>query len=63
MAKYLVDCSVHWGSKYEIEAGSCGEAESKGEKQFLKDYALENHPMTHLLGVNVDVEEEEEDGQ
>lgn len=63
MAKYLVDCEVHWGSKYEVEANSYEEAESKGRELFLKDYELENHPMTYVLGVNVDVEEEDEDGQ
>ena len=60
---YSVDCSIHWGSKYVVEADSENEAILKAQDMFIKDYSLDDNPNVWGLGVDSEVEElESEEG-
>lgn len=41
--KYRVECEVHIGSDYEVEAASAKEAESIAHNMFVADYGLEDN--------------------
>ena len=60
MKTFLVDCSIHWGQGYTVEAETYQEAEREAEKMFISDYELEYCPMTSVLGININSEEIEE---
>lgn len=61
MKLYTVDCEIHWGQAYTIEAETEQEAIEKAENQFLIDYGLENNYNVGLLGIGIECEEIEPD--
>lgn len=59
--RYKVDCEIHIGDTYEIDATSEAEAESMAYDMFVADYGLEDNMCILGFGVVKDVEEVDED--
>lgn len=49
--KYNVECEVHIGDNYEVEADSEQEASDIAYDIFIKDYGLKNNPT--ILGFSI----------
>jgi hypothetical protein len=63
MGKYIVDCGINWGSKYSVEADTPQDAEEKAKKMFLTDYCLTDNPQVSGLGIDIDIEEAENEDE
>lgn len=60
--RYKVDCEIHIGDTYKIDATSEEEAESTAYDMFVADYGLEDNMCILGFGVTQDVEEVDENG-
>lgn len=61
MKRYKVDCEIHIGDDYVVEAESEQEAEEIAYDMFVADYGLEDNMCILGFGVVRDVEEVDED--
>lgn len=59
--KYKVECEIHIGDNYEVEADSEQEATDIAYDKFVTDYGLENNMFILGFGVIKDVEEIEDE--
>ena len=55
--KYKVECEVHIGDNYEVEANSEQEAENIAYDIFIKDNKKKNNPTILGFGVIKNIEE------
>lgn len=58
--KYNVECEVHIGDNYEVEADSEQEAEDIAYNMFVEDYGLKDNSTILGFGIIKNIEEVEE---
>lgn len=58
--KYKVECEIHIGDNYEVEANSEQEAKDIAYNMFVEDYGLKDNSTILGFGVIKNIEEVEE---